>query len=236
MTAKWTYQLRKNWFKIFFIGLLLYIFFQKDLSFQINMRAPAPPENIVAPATPGDRMTDAAPGQVQSATFNPVRLPLFGNPAEQSNLRSALATVSEDDQMAYLRRFARVAISERKKYNIPSSIILASALLHSTAGTSELATSANNHFHFAIGSGWDGLHFQHEGTEFRMYENAWSSFRDHSEYLAHLNLGELRRPAATDYQSWAELLEAISYSREPQFATTILEIIQAYQLYELDQK
>jgi len=46
----------------------------------------------------------------------------------------ALEVVSREDQLAYLKRFARVAIAERKKFGLPSSLILAVSLLHSTAG------------------------------------------------------------------------------------------------------
>ena len=230
-------QLRRNWFKLFFLGLLVYIFFKKDLSFQINMHAPDPIEEQAPALSPGatERLTDNANPGVQTSTFDRFQLPGFRD-QPQSRLATALRAVSDEDRMAYLRRFARVAISERKKYGIPSSLILANALLQSTAGRSEIAEAANNHFGLTASSGWSGLEFRHQGTAYRMYENAWSSFRDHSEYLAGLELGELRRPDATNYQDWIALLTDIGYAENTAWKDLMLEIIQTYQLYELDTK
>ncbi|MCB0706000.1 MAG: glucosaminidase domain-containing protein [Saprospiraceae bacterium] len=230
--------LRRNWFKLLCIGLLIYIFFQKDLSFQINMSAPgAPSAPPVTSHAPEEQMTDAQPGTASASAnlFDRLTLPSFGNPTEVY-LRDKLKAISTDDKMAYLRRFAQVAISERKKYGIPSSIILASALLHSTAGKSNAATTANNHFNLAADPTWSGPVKSISGLKLRSYDNAWSSFRDHSQYLATFDFGSAALPRSDNYQAWAALLDRHHISTEPKLEETLLEIISTFQLYELDSK
>ena len=137
--------------------------------------------------------------------------------------------------MSYLKRFARVAISERKKYEIPSSVILGSALLHSTAGTRNMAVTGNNHFGLRCGDQWSGQSGLYQGQCFRHYENAWASFRDHSELIAN-RYDDLMQLGTDDYKAWAEGLAQAGYSTEPGFARRLIDLIDRYQLHELDQK
>ena len=229
------FQLRRNWFKLFFIGLLIYIFFKKDLSFQVNMRAPAGSEQISPPQVSRERMSDA--GEVEQASmFDRLHLPLFSTPENRVNLTAALTSVSEERRIAYLKRFARVAISERKKFRIPTSLIMASAFYHSSAGTSSLAQEANNHFLLIADENWNGLVYEKDGRRYRMYENAWSCFRDHSEYITRLLQSADRIPEISDLSTWVRLLIELGYEADPNFVNVYPEIIRQYQLQELDTK
>ncbi|MBK7476989.1 MAG: hypothetical protein IPI11_13665 [Haliscomenobacter sp.] len=51
--GKLTIFLRNNWFKIAIAVLLVFIAFKKDISFNVNMNAPAQQAAPGAPASPG---------------------------------------------------------------------------------------------------------------------------------------------------------------------------------------
>ena len=46
----------------------------------------------------------------------------------------------------YIEKHKNLAIEQQRKYNVPAAITMAQGLLESAAGTSFLATTANNHF------------------------------------------------------------------------------------------
>ncbi|MCB0617855.1 MAG: glucosaminidase domain-containing protein [Saprospiraceae bacterium] len=241
---------RHNWFKLLFVGLALYVFFQKDLSFQINLRSPGPDRPAEEPLYPKaeptekrEKLSDARADQSIRAGHQAggVRELLeitsfLGGARKTGSLQAALEKIDEETQIAYLRRFAHVAISERKKYGIPSSIILANALLHSVAGKRDLAIEGDNHFGLECGEYWEGGRKNTEGICFRQYDNAWSSFRDHSHFITTGAYESLRLFDSTDYKHWAEGLEELNYSEEPELANTLIELIEYFRLYELDTK
>jgi flagellum-specific peptidoglycan hydrolase FlgJ len=237
--------LRRNWWKLTVLLVLLYIVFQKDLSFQVNLSNPYGPNQRATPPASGivgeqEKMTDQGQPQPVSSSNPSLRdlfeLPaLFGQKNESKPLFAQLNAIGEDRRVSYLKRFARVAISERKKYQIPSSIILGSALLQSTAGTRSMTVTGNNHFGLRCGEHWNGQSGLYQGQCFRHYENAWASFRDHSELMAN-QFPELLKLGSDDYQAWAHALEQKGWSTEPGFANRLVELIERYQLDELDKK
>jgi flagellum-specific peptidoglycan hydrolase FlgJ len=106
---------------------------------------------------------------------------------------------------AYIQRFEKLARSEMQKYDIPASIKLAQAILESKQGKSELTQETNNHFwmkcrththtnkkkritkkHYYINNALccSNRADDHQYDMFKVYPNAWSSFRDHSSLLA----------------------------------------------------
>ena len=46
----------------------------------------------------------------------------------------------------YIAKYKKLAIEQQRKHKVPAAITMAQGLLESGAGTSELATIANNHF------------------------------------------------------------------------------------------
>lgn len=133
---------------------------------------------------------------------------------------------------AFLKRFAQVAVSERKKFGIPTSIILACAYSNSLAGQQESASDANNFFALTCSDGWEGETLKIEGKCVRKYESAWASFRDFSIYLSSQEwFGTLKKTAGKDWQQWVEKLDAEGVSK----AKTMRKVIEAYHLEELDQ-
>jgi flagellum-specific peptidoglycan hydrolase FlgJ len=132
---------------------------------------------------------------------------------------------------AFLKRFAKVAVSERKKFGIPASVILACAYTNSQAGQSGSAREANNFFALACGEGWEAETMQLDGKCVRKYETPWESYRDFSIHLSSQDwFGSLKKSAKNDWQKWIETLgkQGVSNSK------TMKKVIELYKLYELD--
>ena len=138
----------------------------------------------------------------------------------------------------YINRYKDVAIQEMQRYGIPASITLAQGLLESGAGQSELCRKGNNHFGIKCHE-WSGRTIYHDDDEsqecFRAYNSALESFEDHSRFLAekprYKRLFSLSR---TDYKGWARGLKECGYATNPQYANSLIGIIETYQLHQYD--
>ena len=100
----------------------------------------------------------------------------------------AHAQSSQNQQyLQYIAQWRDVVVDNQKRFGIPASIIMAQALLESAAGTSELATQANNHFGIKCTSDWTGKTYLKDDDKkddcFRVYKNASQSFDDHAAFL-----------------------------------------------------
>lgn len=157
---------------------------------------------------------------------------LLGFAPETPKVRPAEMTETDADQAeAFLKRFAQVAITERKKFGVPTSIILASAYVNSQAGKSAAAVDAHNFFALPCGQDWEGDSAKMDGNCMRKYESAWASFRDFSIYLSSQDwYGSLKKSAGKDWRKWVEKLgkEGVSNAKAMQ------KVIELYRLEELD--
>ncbi|MBS1774534.1 MAG: glucosaminidase domain-containing protein [Bacteroidetes bacterium] len=137
----------------------------------------------------------------------------------------------------YIEQYKALAISEQRKSGIPASITLAQGLHETTAGASELATQANNHFGIKCKKEWTGATFAHTDDApnecFRKYEKAEDSYRDHSEYLSKSpRYAELFKLSPTDYAAWAIGLKRCGYATNPRYAQVLIKLIEDYHLQE----
>lgn len=140
---------------------------------------------------------------------------------------------------SYIDQYKNLAIEEMLRYNIPASITLAQGLFESGAGRSELSIKGNNHFGIKCHD-WTGASVYHNDDAanecFRSYDNALQSYEDHSRFLKqnsrYRSLFQLDR---TDYKGWARGLKACGYATNPQYADKLIELIELYKLYTLDQ-
>jgi hypothetical protein len=235
-----------NWLKLLITGAALFLFFQKDFSFQINLKAPEENIELQAPisrpdgASQKEEFTERQGETGISATAPKKDLfriaPFLSADGKEGILWKELKQISDETKIAYLKRFARVAIDERKKFGIPSSIILANGLLHSLSGERDLAMQANNHFAILCSENWSGSHSEFQGQCVRHYKSSWASFRDHSKHLTSGRFQRFPEFGPTDYEAWARALESAGYSSEPQLAERLTELIRYFKLYELDTK
>jgi flagellum-specific peptidoglycan hydrolase FlgJ len=243
LTNYFLYYLKKHWFRITLVAFLLFLIFKKDFSFTINLNAPPPTETTKQPvqqAPPPKRETFTEQAGRQSMTPGPEKGVLdrfdFSSIIGSSD-RELLEVLNKVDRKiveAYVSRFGRVARSEQKKFGIPASIIIANALLHSQAGEGILSKQANNHFGLMCTPDWRGEKWDGDGECLRAYDNAWTSFRDHSFFITTGTFAELRQLDPRDYKGWAKGLEKKAYSKADNFAEQLMEVIEKYSLQELD--
>lgn len=140
--------------------------------------------------------------------------------------------------LAYIEKYAQLAVIQQKEYGIPASITLAQGLLESGAGQSEFAKKSNNHFGIKCHE-WTGDKVYHDddaqGECFRKYENVLDSYRDHSLFLK--NKGRysfLFDFSPTDYESWAHGLKKAGYATDPSYAYKLISLIENYELHKYD--
>lgn len=140
----------------------------------------------------------------------------------------------------YIEKYKTFAVEQMMLHGIPASITLAQGLLESGAGTSTLATKANNHFGIKTGGTWQGPYVLRDddrpGERFRKYASARESYEDHSLFLTsrprYASLFQLDR---TDYRGWAHGLKAAGYATNPEYARKLISIIELYHLDQYDQ-
>jgi len=137
----------------------------------------------------------------------------------------------------YVAKWTDVAVQHQKEYGVPASITLAQGLLESAAGTSELATKANNHFGIKCTSDWLGdVYHKKSGSSkdcYRMYKNAEESFRDHAKFLQRSRYERLFTLKVTDYKGWAHGLKDCGYATDPAYPQKLIRIIEEYGLADL---
>lgn len=150
-------------------------------------------------------------------------------------------------ELQYIHTYKLLAVEEMKEYGIPASIKLAQALVESDAGRSVLATRANNHFGIKCKTWWNGGQYfyadddlDHSGeltaSCFRIYNSAQESFRDHSLFLkSSERYVSLFGYEISDYHKWANGLQECGYATNPRYCKKLIQVIEKYRLFELDQ-
>ena len=159
--------------------------------------------------------------------------------AERHQLPRDLVDAKLDACRAYVTRFAKVAIAEKERYNIPVAIKLAQGLLESENGQNPLATEANNHFALPCGISADNtgcLPTQRFGlaADFQRFDAVWNSYRTHSLLLNSDQYRHLLRLPAKDYKAWAQGLQMAGYSPDPQYAEKLVRLVEGLELYLFD--
>ncbi|WP_299670331.1 glucosaminidase domain-containing protein [uncultured Polaribacter sp.] len=141
--------------------------------------------------------------------------------------------------LAYIRKYAPIAVKEMHEYKIPASITLAQGILESGKGRSELALKSNNHFGIKCHTQWQGERVYHdddeEGECFRKYLYPETSYNDHSLFLTERSrYAFLFNYKMTDYKKWAYGLRKAGYATDKKYPAKLLKIIKDYKLHEFD--
>jgi len=171
-----------------------------------------------------------------SATQELNVLPFLG-----ANQAAPTTNLHQKRVQEYIKRYAKVAIAEHKKYGIPASIKMAQALVESRAGESTLARKNHNHFGMKCFSKkcksghCTNLTDDSHKDFFRNYHSAWESWRAHSAMLNSKRYKPLQKHG-DDYKAWAKGLKRLGYATDKKYANKLIDIIETYQLYRLDQQ
>lgn len=142
-----------------------------------------------------------------------------------------------DRAQQYIREHKDWAIAEQQRSGVPAAITLAQGVHETDAGSSELATIANNHFGIKCKKEWTGETFAHDDDApqecFRKYKSGLESYRDHSDYLKnskrYMSCFALD---ASDYAGWARELKKCGYATNPVYAQKLIKIIEDYHLQD----
>lgn len=139
----------------------------------------------------------------------------------------------------YIAKHKSIAIVEMKIFKIPASIILAQALIESSAGMSDLAVNANNHFGIKCKEDWWGETYAYSDDKinecFRKYPSERDSYRDHSAFISGRKRYDfLFKLKITDYKGWAEGLKKAGYATDENYAKKLIAKIELHGLSILD--
>jgi len=202
-----TEGLRLPWFKIGLAAFAVFLFAKKDLQFSVNMRAPLRGAGMEEPAATGVAMRS-----------NTMSLGQSWFKGKDSGTSTKVEDLDNESVKTYVKRFSRVAIAEMQKYGIPASIKMGQAILESNAGAASGVASENNHF----GAPLSG----------KNYASAWENWRSHS-LLLKTSVPEAFEHGKS-YKKWAKALKV--YNNDRSYADQLLQVIEAYQLYLLDEE
>lgn len=213
--------IRQNWFRLLVIGLLTFILIRKDVSLQLDLQNNHPEVYL-------ESLHELAQYQVEPTVLK-----------EVTHLPELKA--KQNQQTAYVKRFAKVAQKEMSAFGIPASITLAQGLLETNAGESPLASQHNNHFGLKCFSRTcekgHCTNFTDDSHKdfFRKFTSAWESYRAHSLLLANSERYEaLFKLSKSDYKAWANGLKKAGYATDKQYAKKLVRLIEGLQLYEYD--
>lgn len=224
LTRFWAYC-REHWFKLSLLTLILIFLYQKELSVNFKIGSK-------------EQKKEIKDNKITIAKNNPtedIPLSIFGSGGTVRRKAEEMPQIDEATKIAYLKRFAQVAVAERKKYGIPASLILANALRQSYAGQRDITTRSNNHFGLPCTDGWIGTSDKYGDDCMRHYDNAWMSFRDHSNFLNSGNFANLKQFGDKDYRSWAKGLQQNGYpSNSAHLGDDLIKIVETYRLDQLD--
>lgn len=217
-----------------------------DKNYQLGFSAPEKAEIPVAHVSPSEPVT---------ASITVPNVTVSSEAIEAADAAPNMAKISGDREKLnreYIRRFQRTAIEEMKKFGIPASISLAQGILESGAGTSTLSLpkevvhpktkrpGANNHFGMKCFSKkckkGHCMNFtdDHHKDFFRIYNNAWESWRAHSQMLSSGRYTTLKK-YGKDYRNWAYGLKKLGYATDRNYAEKLIGIIEEYKLQRIDQ-
>lgn len=150
-----------------------------------------------------------------------------------------------DSQKNFISSVAKGAVDGWKKYGVLPSITIAQAILESGWGKSGLTKASNNLFGIKAGGGWIGESIEYPTKEyvngqyvdvidtFRKYQSLDDSMVDHGKFLNENHryreiIGEV------DYKTAAQELQRAGYATAPNYADSLVDIIEDYQLYNYD--
>ena len=131
----------KNWYKLAFLGVCLFFAVQDDLNFNVNVKS----KEVVSSeyttnqpvalnvSTIREQATSNAPKKTTNFLFGST---LFSKAAPVKEEKPIVMTKKVKKQLAYVEKYAEVAVREMKQYGIPASVTLAQGLIETNAGAS----------------------------------------------------------------------------------------------------
>ncbi len=180
--------------------------------------------------------------------MSPIFLGEFGARYRQQEsdvlVKNVVASYGNQSQRNFINRVGQAARKDRS--GIFPSITIAQAILESGWGNSTLSSQHNNLFGIKAG-GWDGRTVNIPAREytgngwietpsyFRAYNSFEESISDHSAFLkqnSRYTMGGVF--SSRNYVEQAYAIQNSGYASDPNYASTLISIIETYNLYEFD--
>ena len=211
------------WLKLGLVLLAAYVLVKKDMHFNFALKAPL---SFFAPDDQ-DENRQANRNAKTVAISNP-HAPLSASALHQQRTKK------------FIKEYRSLAIQGKKEYGIPASIKMAQALIESRAGTSMLARNNNNFFGMkcfskkcAKGHCTNATDDHHKDF-FRTFSSPKDSWNAHSRLLSQGRYKHLQGLGG-DYKKWAVGLKKAGYATDKKYANKLINTIEKYKLYRLDQ-
>lgn len=140
----------------------------------------------------------------------------------------------------YCARYSQMARQQMRLHGVPASITLAQGMIESGYGSSYLAVKANNHFGIkAYMRNWTGPVVRCDDDKkdepFCSFETVEDGFEYHSYFLLNNSrYARLFKLNVRDYEGWARGLKECGYATDPNYANSLIDIIERYQLNVYD--
>jgi LysM repeat protein len=152
-------------------------------------------------------------------------------------LGNLLFAQSSEVVKKYIETYKAVAIEEEIRTGVPAAITLAQGIHETSAGTSDLVLSSNNHFGIKCKTEWTGPAVYHDddakGECFRKYNDPRESYKDHSDFLKNRPYyASLFKLDPTDYEGWAYGLKKAGYATNPKYPQILIKLIRDYNLQD----
>lgn len=212
--------LHRYWFQLSFLSLICFGLYTGRIGFEVTIHdqvAVFDAQNESVESVPTRKIRPA-----QELSFN-----FLNDEAPLPSEKVIWSKVTNAQVQGFIKRFAKVAKVESRRYGIPVSVILGNGLIGSRVGQSPHAVEGNNYF------GLPCLQAPKPGC-YERYPNAWESFRAHSRLLAEPPFRKLDRLEVVDYQAWALGLEQLGFPQIGYTSDELIAVIEQFKLYEHD--
>ena len=146
---------------------------------------------------------------------------------------------TQEQQQAFLAKIIPLAQADMKKTKILASLTIAQAILESGWGLSGLTLRSNNLFGIK-GKGVSSATFEYINGKrvditdnFKAYPDWATSVADHSGLFQRLARYK-NLIGCTDYKQACRNVQADGYATAPNYATSLIKLIEQYKLYQYD--
>ena len=152
--------------------------------------------------------------------------------------------IKVDTREDYIKMAKPIAVSVANEYNLFPSVVLGQSALESNFGKSELSLNYNNYFgikaknddkkeEMMTSEFVDGKEIRVK-QPFREYNSMKESFKDYGKLISTAPRYK-RVMSSKNYRQAAYNLQKCGYATDPNYADKIIEIIENYELYKLDE-
>jgi flagellum-specific peptidoglycan hydrolase FlgJ len=158
--------------------------------------------------------------------------------AKRKGVPASIVNEKRQNCLAYVKKYAKIALEEQRKHGILASITLAQGLLESNAGDSRLARESLNHFGIKCRRKCRGCTCRNYNDDdiydmFRVFENPEESYEEHSTLLNTKRYRKLKQ-YGNNYKKWAHGLKKAGYATDKRYAEKLICIIEALHLDRYD--